>query len=186
MGFGTVDAHMIYTDCVNKLNVLAENLQPVNPQSLWIYAVHNINFTYVRFDSVHSLDREVHNLATDFSTGSEKSFDKSKSCTVCSEVGHNFFSFPQLKNNDKVKQVYILLQISLSWFFKLVTSVTKFNDTNNLSLLTTMTLNSLEQILSLAYPQTSVTPHIPTAPCALPPSITPNTNNLLVSTLHSM
>lgn len=29
MGFGTVDAHMEYTNCVNQLNALADNLQPV-------------------------------------------------------------------------------------------------------------------------------------------------------------
>ena len=34
MGFGTADAHMEYTDCVNELNVLVDNLQPADPQSL--------------------------------------------------------------------------------------------------------------------------------------------------------
>ena len=84
---------------------------------------------------------------------------------------------------DKVKQAYICLRVTLNWFLNLVT---KFNDTNDLSLLATMTLNSVEQVLNLEYTQTSGTPRTPTAPRALPHSTTPNTNNLLVSTLQSM
>ena len=34
MVFGTIDAHMEYTDCVNQLNSLVANLQPANPQLL--------------------------------------------------------------------------------------------------------------------------------------------------------
>ena len=75
MVFGTIDAHMEYTDCVNQLNSLVANLQPANPQLLWNYAVHSIDFTGVPFDAVHALKRAVQNLATDFSTGSQILFN---------------------------------------------------------------------------------------------------------------
>ena len=82
---------MEYTQCANQLNALKVDLKLANAWLLQNYAVHSIDFTGVPFDAVNALDRAVTNLANDFSTGSQNSFDKTKSCAVCGEIGHIFF-----------------------------------------------------------------------------------------------
>ena len=88
--FGYADAYRNYTDSVNELNFLVDNLQPANPESLWEYAVYGIDLSNVPFNATHALQNAVQHLANDFSTGSRKSFDQTKPCAICGEVGHNF------------------------------------------------------------------------------------------------
>ena len=104
--FGNADAYRNYTDSVNELNFLADNLQPADPGSLWTYAVYGIDLSDVPFDDTYALQNAVQHLANDFSTGSRESFDQIKLCAICGEVGHNFFGFPQFQDNDKVKRIF--------------------------------------------------------------------------------
>ena len=183
LGFVNADAYRNYTDSVNKLNFLADNMQPADPGSLWQYAVYGIDISNIPFAATHALQNAVQHLANNFSTGSRESFDQTKPCTICGEVGHNFFGCPQLQDNDKVKQAYICLRFAVNRFLK---SVTKFNDPNNLSSLATMTLSSIKELAGLAYPQTLGSLRLLPAPRALPHSTPPDTNDLFISTLQSM
>ena len=97
MGFGTVNAHMEYTEFANNLNDLEADLQLANPWSLWNYAVNDIDFMGVAFNAVDTLDHTDKNLDNDFSTGSQNSFDTTRPCAVCGEIGNNFFNCPELR-----------------------------------------------------------------------------------------
>ena len=88
-----------------------------------------------------------------------------------------------MQDNYKVKQEYIRLLVAVNWLLK---SVTKFNGPNNLSLLETMTLSSVKQLVGLAYPQTSGSPRTLPAPHTLLPSTPPYNNDLLISALQSI
>ena len=130
-GFGTVDAHMDYFECENQLNALEAALKFTNPQSMWNYVVHGIDFVDVPFDAVNALWRAIGNVANDFSTGSQNSFDPSRPCTVCGAADHNFSNCPGLEDNKKVKQAYICLWVALNHFLPLIEKIN--NNHNDLS-----------------------------------------------------
>ena len=177
LGLYHVEPPMDYYDFENQLHVLEDNLHFDDAGSMWQYDIYGIDMTDVPPDLIYSLKRGVTHLARDIQQGGGSSFDTTRPCAICGDVGHTFAGCPSLKDHEKIKRAFIWLKLAVNKTFDHVAQI-RNPKSNDLQSLAALNINSIEQQSSLGHTST---------PLALPlSSSSSNATDVLVSTLRGM
>lgn len=79
-----------YDELDLELNALEQNLDSINPASMYEYAVYGLHLHGADPESLRNSKHSVHAIKTDFLHGHQDSFDTTQPCVICGEHGHDF------------------------------------------------------------------------------------------------
>lgn len=181
LGLYNVESPMDYYEFETQLHVLEDNLHFDDAGSMWWYAIYGIDMDDVPHDLIYSLKQDVSQLALDIKQGSGSSFDTTRPCAICGDVGHTFAGCPALQDHEKIKRAFIRLKLAVNKNVGQVDQIRNHKG-NDLQSLAALNLNSMEQLSSLSLPplHTSTLLALPLSSSSL------EAMDVLVSTLCGM